>query len=173
MKAVVNNHRSNLPQSLFYRSDATPVGKLILMGDGEHLLGIGFTEGRRAVAPEQHWRRDDQCFEAAHKQLAAYFAGELKQFDLPLRLSGTAFQKTVWHALLEIPYGETTNYRDLALGIGRPKAVRAVGAANGANPLAIVVPCHRVLGSDGSLTGFGGGLPAKALLLKLESSTSP
>ena len=101
-------------------------------------------------------------------QLQAYFAGELRDFDLPLDMQGTGFQKRVWAELLAIPYGKTCSYRDIANSIGAPKAVRAVGAANGRNPVPIVVPCHRVIGADGSLTGYGGGLPLKRFLLDLE-----
>jgi methylated-DNA-[protein]-cysteine S-methyltransferase len=105
----------------------------------------------------------------AIRQLRAYFNGTLRVFQLPLEMAGTDFQLRVWNLLREIPYGETRSYRDLAVGVGRPQAVRAVGAANGANPLAIVVPCHRVIGSDGKLTGYGGGLALKKKLLELES----
>jgi len=107
--------------------------------------------------------------EEARKQLQAYFDGKLWRFDLPLDLDGTPFQVRVWRALLEIPYGKTWSYRELAAHIGTPKAVRAVGAANGANPVAIVVPCHRVIGANGKLTGYGGGLPVKQMLLELEA----
>ena len=108
----------------------------------------------------------------AVRQLRAYFAGRLRRFDLPLDLRGTPFQLRVWRALLEVPYGETRSYRQIAAAIGEPKAVRAVGAANGANPIAIVVPCHRVVGADGSLTGYGGGLTLKRKLLALEADTA-
>jgi methylated-DNA-[protein]-cysteine S-methyltransferase len=104
------------------------------------------------------------------RQLRAYFGGHLRQFDLPLDLRGTAFQMSVWHALLDIPYGETRSYLQIAQSIGSPQAVRAVGAANGANPIPIVVPCHRVIGSSGKLVGYGGGLPLKKRLLELEGS---
>jgi methylated-DNA-[protein]-cysteine S-methyltransferase len=109
----------------------------------------------------------------AARQLQAYFAGELKVFDLPLAPRGTDFQKSVWNALLEIPYGQTRSYSQIAAAIGSPKAVRAVGAANGQNPIPIVIPCHRVIGSSGKLVGFGGGLPLKRMLLDLESSQIP
>jgi methylated-DNA-[protein]-cysteine S-methyltransferase len=106
----------------------------------------------------------------AGRQLAAYFAGTLREFDLPLEMEGTNFQLRVWNLLRQIPYGETRSYGDLARTLGTPAAVRAVGAANGANPIAIVVPCHRVIGSNGTLTGYGGGLPLKRRLLDLEHS---
>jgi methylated-DNA-[protein]-cysteine S-methyltransferase len=116
--------------------------------------------------------RDDAhpLLREAGNQLAAYFAGKLRQFDLPLEMKGTDFQLRVWNLLIQIPYGQTRSYGDLARALGAPAAVRAVGAANGANPIAIVVPCHRVIGSNGTLTGYGGGLPLKRHLLELESS---
>ena len=120
------------------------------------------------LAPRPEWRRDDGLFKDAFAQLSAYFAGELTVFDLPLRFTGTSFQMTVWQALIDIPYGETVSYGALATTIGRPTASRAVGAANGANPLPIVAPCHRVIGADHSLTGFGGGLETKRFLLDHE-----
>jgi methylated-DNA-[protein]-cysteine S-methyltransferase len=120
------------------------------------------------VEPDPAWVESAAPFGEPIRQLKAYFAGTLRQFDLPLAPAGTPFQQTVWQALREIPYGETVSYGQLARGIGRPAAVRAVGAANGRNPLAIVVPCHRVIGSDGRLVGYGGGLPAKSMLLELE-----
>ena len=112
---------------------------------------------------------DHPVVRAALDQLEAYFAGRLREFDLPLRLNGTEFQRRVWRALLEIPYGETRSYGEQARAIGRPAAVRAVGTANGRNPIAIVVPCHRVIGSSGKLVGYGGGLPLKQMLLALEA----
>ena len=125
------------------------------------------TEGERS-RPQSHWRRDDGAFAKAARQLTAYFAGDLTRFDLPLHITGTDFRRRVWSELQTIPYGETISYAALANRIGRPRAFRAVGAANGANPLPIVVPCHRVIGSDGSLTGFGGGIEVKRFLLGLE-----
>jgi methylated-DNA-[protein]-cysteine S-methyltransferase len=119
------------------------------------------------VDPE--WRLDNSAFLEVVDQLQSYFAGERTNFDLPLLLEGTDFQKKVWTALQEIPYGETISYKKLAETVGSPKGVRAVGAANGANPIPIIIPCHRVIGHDGSLTGFGGGLPLKKQLLELES----
>lgn len=120
------------------------------------------------MAPRQEWRRDDGLFEEAFAQLTAYFTGELTRFDLPLTFTGTVFQKAVWEALIDIPYGETVSYGALAATIGQPSASRAVGAANGANPLPIIAPCHRVIGADRSLTGFGGGLATKSFLLDHE-----
>jgi methylated-DNA-[protein]-cysteine S-methyltransferase len=158
------------PESLLYTHFHSPVGPLLIAGDGERLHLISFPEGSRAQRPQSGWRRDDGAFASAVDQLHAYFAGALTRFDLPLRLAGTPFQNAVWSALREIPYGETVSYQTIATHIGRPTACRAVGAANGANPLPIVVPCHRVIGADGSLTGFGGGIGTKRALLELEGA---
>jgi methylated-DNA-[protein]-cysteine S-methyltransferase len=144
----------------------SPVGELVLTGDGRNLTRIGFA-GRTPVDPG--WREDPAPFAAAVRQLTEYFAGERRTFDLPLAPDGTAFQRQVWAALAAIPYGETTSYAAVAEAIGHPGSARAVGAANGANPIAIVVPCHRVVGADGTLTGYAGGLDAKRSLLTLEA----
>lgn len=146
----------------------TPVGPLLLAGDDSALSLIGFTTGPKSMAPDPAWRHTPTAFEDARLQLGAYFAGDRQAFDLALRPQGTDFQLQVWQALSTIPYGDTWSYRELAETIGNPKAVRAVGSANGRNPLPIVVPCHRVIGSNGSLTGFGGGLENKQILLALE-----
>lgn len=142
----------------------TPIGPLVLAGDRDALHIIRF-HGHQ----EEEWVVDRAPFREAIEQLRAYFAGKLTDFDLKLSPDGTEFQRSVWRALLSIPYGETTTYSAIAKQIGRPAAIRAVGAANGANPIPIVIPCHRVIGSNGKLTGFGGGLPTKEKLLKLES----
>lgn len=157
--------------SLCYGIYDSPLGPLLVAGEGDRLHRISFPRERRR--PPADWRRDDSLFEEAYRQLDAYFAGELTQFDLSLHLAGTAFQKMVWTALRDIPFGETTSYGDLASRIGRPTASRAVGGANGANPLPIVVPCHRVIGSNKSLTGFGGGIEAKRFLLAHEQRVDP
>lgn len=148
----------------------TPIGQLTLAAAGGaleavHLPGADEQEPAGAIAPE-----DAAVLAAARAQLDGYFAGEQKTFDLPLAPRGTDFQRQVWAALSRIPYGETTSYRDIAAAIGRPRAVRAVGAANGRNPLAIIIPCHRVIGADGTLTGYGGGLPIKRWLLDHEAA---
>lgn len=148
----------------------SPVGRLMLAGDSEGLLSISFMEGRHPTPPEESWLVDDRPFGDAAEQLQAYFDGNLREFNLRLVPRGTQFQLQVWSALREIPYGTTISYAELARRIGKPKAVRAVGAANGKNPLAIVVPCHRVIGSNGSLTGYGGGMRNKEYLLALEGS---
>jgi len=144
------------------------VGRLLLAGDEAGLRLICFPSEQDERMPAPGWRHDEAPFAEAMRQLRAYFAGELKDFDLPLAPEGTAFQLSVWQALRRIPYGETVSYGEVARAIGRPSASRAVGAANGSNPLPIVVPCHRVIGSTGKLTGFGGGLDTKAALLALE-----
>lgn len=154
----------------FYTYMQTPIGSLLIAGDGETIDLISFPTGSRTKHPHEDWRQDDDQFISTRQQLAAYFAGELRSFDVPLTLIGTDFQKSVWRALLEIPFGETISYGELAARIGRPKASRAVGAANGANPIPVIIPCHRVIGSNKSLTGFGGGVETKAFLLNHEGA---
>ncbi|WP_260293133.1 methylated-DNA--[protein]-cysteine S-methyltransferase [Sedimenticola hydrogenitrophicus] len=146
----------------------SPIGPLLLAGDEHGLELIGFPEGKGRIEPGADWRRDALPFATVRAQLAEYFAGDRSTFDLPLRPHGTPFQLAVLNALRSIPYGETRSYADIAQQLGRPKAMRAVGAANGRNPLPIVIPCHRVIGADGSLTGFGGGVRVKQYLLDLE-----
>ena len=142
----------------------SPVGALLLVSNGLAIVSISF-----GGTPPDGSVESRAGFEEAVDQLNAYFARQLREFTLPLEPQGTPFQLRVWQELRAIPYGETRSYSEVAKAIGRPGSVRAVGAANGANPLPIVVPCHRVIGADGSLTGFGGGLPAKRFLLDLES----
>ena len=154
----------------YYRHIASPVGRLLLGGQAGILEMIGFPEGKGVIYPEDDWIQDDSVFKQVEDQLNEYFAGERRQFDLKIKPSGTRFQLSVLETLQEIPYGQTTTYSSVAESIGRPKAFRAVGLANGRNPLPIVIPCHRVIGVDGSLTGFGGGLPTKSFLLNLESA---
>lgn len=158
---------------IYYSYYDSPVGSLLLAGDGHAISLISFPGGKAARQPEADWMRRNDAFKALKQQLAAYFAGELTDFDLKLAPQGTDFQRAVWEALTKIPYGETCTYGDIALHIGKPEASRAVGAANGQNPLPIVIPCHRVIGSNGSLTGFGGGLECKQFLLKLEQTHAP
>jgi len=146
----------------------SPVGTLRLWSNGRQLVRIEFNP--REAAPAGAQRQDDAALRRGGEQLEEYFAGKRKAFDLPLAPRGTDFQQSVWRALAEIPWGQWRSYGDIARAIGRPRAVRAVGAANGRNPLPIVVPCHRVVGSDGSLTGFAGGLETKRYLLELEGS---
>ena len=150
----------------------SPVGELVIVSDGAAVTGIHFPTH---TAPDPAWTAGPDpggCLAQAAAQLAAYFAGERRDFDLPLAPDGTPFQRQVWDALAAVPYGATTSYGELAAAIGRPGSARAVGAANGANPLAIVVPCHRVVGADGTLTGYAGGLDAKRRLLDLETTGS-
>ena len=172
--------------NIIYCTEApSPIGPLLLTSDGNALTGLYMTEhrhGPRAGEPlstwgiqatpgrSQAWQRDDHTppFHLAKEQLAAYFQGQLIRFDLPLSLHGTPFQQQVWQALQEIPYGVTISYGDLARRVGNPNGSRAVGLANGHNPVSIIVPCHRVIGSNGQLTGYGGGLPRKAALLDFE-----
>jgi methylated-DNA-[protein]-cysteine S-methyltransferase len=153
---------------MYYCYLDTPIGDLLLAGDEEALCLVGFPEGSMRREPETDWIFSDKPFAAAREQLTAYFAGERKTFDLKLNPVGTEFQLQVLDELQKIPYGITASYGDIAKRIGRPKAVRAVGAANGRNPIPIIIPCHRVIGSTGKLTGFGGGIPTKKALLKLE-----
>jgi len=151
-----------------YRYIESPIGQLLLAGDDAGLRIIGFPQGKGRVMPDPEWRLDSCCFTEAESQLAEYFEGKRQCFELNLAPTGTDFQLAVLQALQTIPLGETRSYRDIACQIGRPDAVRAVGAANGRNPLPIVIPCHRVIGADGILTGFGGGLKTKLFLLELE-----
>jgi methylated-DNA-[protein]-cysteine S-methyltransferase len=153
---------------MYYCNLDTPIGSLLLAGDEEGLSLIGFPEGSGRHDPAHDWIYNEKPFAEARRQLTEYFSGERRTFDLTLRPTGTEFQRLVWEELRKIPYGTTCSYRDIAERIHRPKAVRAVGAANGRNPIPIVIPCHRVIGSSGDLTGFGGGLPTKEALLRLE-----
>ena len=146
----------------------SPIGKLLVAGEGGVLHAISFETGRRPLRPKADWEPRKASFREVERQLLLYFAGKLKEFDLPLETGGTPFQREVWTALRGIPYGATTSYGRIATLIGKPAATRAVGAANGQNPIPIVIPCHRVIGANGSLTGFGGGLPIKKTLLALE-----
>jgi len=157
---------------MYYCYFDTPIGELLLAGEADSLSMIGFPKGAMRRDPETDWIYNEAPFDIVRGQLAEYFAGERKDFDLPLSLSGTEFQVAVLEALQQIPYGETTSYGAVAKQIGRPKAMRAVGAANGRNPIPIIVPCHRVIGTSGDLTGFGGGLDTKAALLRLEAENS-
>jgi methylated-DNA-[protein]-cysteine S-methyltransferase len=147
----------------------SPIGPLMLAGNDDGLRLVHFSTGRRPKSPQREWVEDKTPFKEVIRQLEVYFDGKLKVFDLPLVLDGTEFQLRVWNNLRKIPYGETISYGQLAKRIGSPDAARAVGLANGSNPIPIIIPCHRVIGSNGDLTGFGGGLPLKKKLLALES----
>lgn len=152
---------------------ASPVGGLTLFADDTALVAIAFNAQLRGSGTDAREDPTHPVLAQARAELLAYFAGARKTFSIPLRPKGTAFQQAVWDALSEIPWGETRSYGDIARRIGNPRGVRAVGLANGRNPLPIVVPCHRVIGSDGSLTGYGGGLPIKVKLLALEGISTP
>jgi len=154
-----------------YRTIASPIGPLFLAGTGDALCRLAFAS-ERPPTPDPSWTPDEAgVLDAVEQELVAYFSGQLQRFRTRVAPQGTPFQQRVWQALCEIPYGQTISYGELARRIDAVKAVRAVGAANGANPIAIIVPCHRVIGANGSLTGFGGGLPTKRALLDLEQGT--
>ncbi|MBT8101839.1 MAG: methylated-DNA--[protein]-cysteine S-methyltransferase, partial [Gammaproteobacteria bacterium] len=151
---------------MYYCYLDTPIGELLLAGEDDALTMIGFPKGSMRRDPEPDWIYNEKPLTNARRQLREYFAGDRQDFDLPVKLNGTEFQVSVLEALQAIPYGETVSYGEIARRIGRPRAVRAVGAANGRNPIPIVVPCHRVIGKSGDLTGFGGGLDTKEALLR-------
>jgi len=157
-----------VPETIYYSRIDSPVGPLVLAVSARGLVALEF--GGRNIL--EGWVESAEKTAPYARQLEEYFAGRRRRFDLPLDLRGTDFQKRCWQELLKIPYGETRSYADIARAIGNPAAVRAVGLANGKNPIAIVVPCHRVIGSDGSLTGYGGGLETKRKLLQLEGALS-
>jgi len=142
----------------------SPIGRITLLAEDNSITGLYFGEAYKDVQLKDNDAVLDQC----EKELTAYFAGELQKFTVPVRAIGTPFRMQVWEVLSRIPYGETVSYRDIAIGIGNPKSVRAVGGANHNNPISIIIPCHRVIGANGSLTGYGGGLDAKKWLLELE-----
>jgi methylated-DNA-[protein]-cysteine S-methyltransferase len=156
---------------VYYSVHQSPVGALLITLERGMLSGLNMAlqQGKPAPSPKPEWQRDDKALRVACEQLDAYFHGDLRTFDLPLHMAGTPFQKQVWQGLLTIPYGTTISYAELARRIGRPGASRAVGAANGRNPIGIIVPCHRVIGADGTLTGYGGGLDRKEWLLAHEA----
>jgi methylated-DNA-[protein]-cysteine S-methyltransferase len=152
-----------------YRTVASPIGPLLVAGDEAGLRFLLFTEGRDRAGPQSDWEPDTGLLKEPVRQLSSYFAGKLHEFDVPVAPQGTTFQQAVWSELQRIPYGRTISYGELARRLGNPKAVRAVGLANGSNPISIIIPCHRVIGTNGSLVGYGGGLPIKQALLALES----
>ena len=155
---------------IYWHETETPVGPLLLAGTAEALTRVHFQAGPHRLRPLSAWRHDAAPFARALAQLTEYFRGARREFELPLAPEGTPFQLAVWQALRAIPYGETVSYGELAQRVALPGGARAVGMANGANPLPIIVPCHRVIGADGSLTGFGGGLDIKRALLSLEGA---
>lgn len=156
-----------------YRHIGSPIGEILIAGDDDGLKFVGFPQGKGRVAPKEGWKLNQRCLSDVKQQLDEYFQGTRTIFDVKLCPHGTQFQLDVLKTLQKIPYGETRSYGEIAESIGRPKAVRAVGAANGRNPLPIVIPCHRVIGSNGSLTGFGGGIETKKYLLDLEQRNGP
>lgn len=156
---------------MYYCYTPSPVGQLLLTGE-KSLESLHFPVGKTRMDPQNDWVEDPDRFETAKCQLAEYFNGRRQEFDLKLAPQGTEFQKQVWKQLVKIPYGQTISYGELARRINNPKASRAVGLANGKNPISIIIPCHRVIGANGSLTGFGGGLEVKQYLLDLESRHS-
>ncbi len=155
----------------FYTEIKSPWGPLLLLTDGDHVTGLYFSGGRHAPEPATGWRRvPDAAFaRTVERQLGEYAGGRRREFDVPIALCGTPFQRTVWEEIRRIPYGETLSYGTLAARAGNGRAVRAAGAATGRNPISIIVPCHRVVGSDGRLTGYAGGLERKRALLAIES----
>jgi methylated-DNA-[protein]-cysteine S-methyltransferase len=172
MTAIATNHTppTPAPPATRFTEFDSPVGELLLAADAEgRLTCLHFPDDPRACAARSKWVRDDRALTEPCRQLQAYFAGELRNFDLQLAPRGTPFQLRVWDALCAIPYGATASYGEIARAIGMPDAARAVGGANNRNPIAIVVPCHRVIGASGSLTGYGGGLERKRRLLDLEA----
>jgi methylated-DNA-[protein]-cysteine S-methyltransferase len=159
-----------MSETLLHTTIESPVGDLLLVGDERRLRGLYMQEGRRPAAVAPGWRSAHEPFRSVREQLDEYFAGERTGFDLELAPLGTPFQERVWDALTRIPYGRTASYGEIARGIGHPTASRAVGMANGSNPISIVVPCHRVIGTDGRLTGYAGGVQRKRFLLHLEGA---
>jgi len=157
----------------YYSTIDSPLGQIFLQGDGQLLTGLFMPQHKGWRGPDASWQPSDAPFSIVRQQLAEYFAGERQQFDVPLKLAGTPFQQRVWHELVRIPFGTTITYAQLAQRIGQPTASRAVGHANGRNPISILVPCHRVIGADGKLTGYGGGLDKKEWLLAWERSPRP
>jgi methylated-DNA-[protein]-cysteine S-methyltransferase len=168
MRHIIMSTTPTDPSSRFYTSIDSPIGELLLLGDGEALHGLYMQNGRKPARIDPRWKRATAPFAGVRAQLREYFAGERIAFDVPLKMHGSDFELKVWRALVEIPYGATASYGEIATRVDQPSAARAVGLANGRNPIAVIVPCHRVIGADGSLTGYGGGLERKQLLLELE-----
>jgi methylated-DNA-[protein]-cysteine S-methyltransferase len=155
--------------TLLYDTIDSPIGTLLLVGDGHAVHRVDMQQGRRPTPIDPSWRREPEALADVATQLEEYFAGKRRTFELELSMAGSAFERRVWDELVEIPYGETASYGEIARRVGAVSAARAVGLANGRNPVAVIVPCHRVIGANGSLTGYGGGLERKRFLLELES----
>lgn len=166
---MLKHSSSSVPaRAISYTYMDSPIGKLLLASSDPGLHSITFAKQGRPASPEVDWREGESNLREVMGQLHSYFAGELSEFNLALAPQGTPFQQKVWSELCKIPFGDTISYGELARRIGNPKASRAVGLANGTNPIPIIIPCHRVIGSNGKLTGYGGGLPIKEKLLALE-----
>lgn len=159
--------------AVFFDHLASPLGELLIVGDGVHVTRLYLPNHKGAARPDASWRRAAAPFDQARQELAEYFAGDRQTFDVPLRAAGTMFQQRVWQELVRIPFGSTISYAELARRVGQPTASRAVGNANGRNPISIMVPCHRVIGADGRLTGYAGGLANKRWLLDWERGERP
>jgi methylated-DNA-[protein]-cysteine S-methyltransferase len=159
----------NTTSSLRYTRMESPIGELLLLGDGQTLCGLYMQAGRKPIGIARNWESAPTAFADVQAQLSEYFAAQRTSFEVPLAMAGTPFQLSVWRALQDIPYGETISYGELARRIEHPSASRAVGMANGCNPISLIVPCHRVIGANGTLTGYGGGIERKRLLLDLEA----
>lgn len=172
MKVKTIQERLMAGSPLAYRIIDSQLGAILLAGDERGLAILNFQAGTSPLAPARTWREEPTAFAEAAHEIGAYFSGELSRFDLTLNLTGTEFQLRVWQELTRIPYGETASYAEIARAVGSPKAVRAVGSANSLNPIPLIVPCHRVIGSNGRLTGYRGGVELKRKLLELEMITS-
>lgn len=155
---------------MYYTTFESPIGPLLLAGDEEGLKYLNIRKGKKKIEVPDGWVENEDFFSEISRQLEAYFAGQLKSFNFKIAPDGTEFQKSVWNALTEIPYGETRTYKEIAISVGKPKAYRAVGLANNRNPISIIVPCHRVIGTNGKLTGYASGLDVKEFLLRLEEN---
>jgi methylated-DNA-[protein]-cysteine S-methyltransferase len=153
---------------IYYTFFESPLGRLFVQGDGQFVTGLYMPQHKRWTGPDAAWREGDAPFAAVRTQLNEYFAGERRHFDVPVKLVGTSFQQRVWRELVKIPFGTTISYAQLARRVGQPAAARAVGHANGRNPVPIIVPCHRVIGANGKLTGYAGGIEQKRRLLAWE-----
>ncbi|HUQ67980.1 MAG TPA: methylated-DNA--[protein]-cysteine S-methyltransferase [Planctomycetaceae bacterium] len=159
--------------TICYSAVDCPLGRVVLQGDGQFLTGLYLPQHKGWPGPDAAWRQSDASFAKVREQLAEYFAGERQQFDVPIRLQGTPFQERVWQELARISFGTTITYAELARRVCRPAASRAVGHANGRNPISIIIPCHRVVGSNGKLTGYAGGVDKKDWLLAWERGATP
>jgi methylated-DNA-[protein]-cysteine S-methyltransferase len=159
-----------MDNTICYGTMESPLGRLVLRGDGQVLTGLYLPQQKRWQGPQSSWRHSETSFDVVREQLTGYFAGERQEFQIPVGLEGTPFQLRVWRELMRIPFGTTITYAELARRVGQPTASRAVGNANGRNPVSIIVPCHRVIGANGKLTGYAGGVEKKDWLLHWERS---